>query len=125
MKKAEMKPFKERLLLLRARLQGDVSSLANVALVHGSNAETESGRAPADIADLGSSSFEQDNNLLLMDNEEETLAMIEDALERIKEGTYGQCTDCEGKIPKVRLEAIPFTPFCVKCASKNESHKKR
>jgi DnaK suppressor protein len=123
MKKAEMKPFKELLLDLRARLRGDVSSLANTALSHGSDS-ADAGRAPADIADLGNSMLEENNSLLLMDNEEEALQQVEDALERIADGSYGSCLECEGRIPKMRLKAIPYTPYCVKCASQLESNRR-
>jgi len=122
MKKAEMKPFKELLLDLRARLRGDVSSLANTALSHGDSADA--GRAPADIADLGNSMLEENNSLLLMDNEEEALHQVEAALERIADGSYGSCTECGGRIPKMRLKAIPYTPYCVKCASELESNRR-
>lgn len=122
MKKAEMKPFKELLLDLRARLRGDVSSLANTALSHGDSADA--GRTPADIADLGNSMLEENNSLLLMDNEEEALQQVEAALERIADGSYGSCTECGGRIPKMRLKAIPYTPYCVKCASELESNRR-
>jgi DnaK suppressor protein len=52
-----------------------------------------------------------------MENEEETLDAIELALERIEEGVYGQCEECEVKIPKARLNAIPYAALCVKCAA--------
>jgi DnaK suppressor protein len=70
---------------------------------------------------MGSDTFEQDNTILLMNNEGETLAKIESALERIEAGLYGFCTECQGKIPKMRLNAIPYTPHCVKCASAIQS----
>ena len=124
MKKAEMKPFKELLLDLRARLRGDVSSLANTALSHGGES-ADASRSPADIADLGNNMLEENNSLLLMDNEEEALGQIEDALERIAEGTYGSCVECGGRVPKLRLKAIPYTPYCVKCASQLESNRRR
>lgn len=119
MKKTEMKPFKEMLLQLRSRLRGDVSTLANAAL---SNAKGGSGSSsvPSHIADMGSDTFEQDNTILLMNNEGETLAQIEAALERIEAGDYGFCIECSGKIPKMRLKTIPYTPYCVKCASQIE-----
>jgi DnaK suppressor protein len=53
-----------------------------------------------------------------MENDEGTLGAIEHALERIEEGTYGNCEECSGKIPKLRLEAIPYAALCVKCAGK-------
>ena len=73
------------------------------------------------MADSGSDTYEQDNTILLMNNEGETLTQIEGALVRIEEGVYGQCIECEKKIPKTRLKAIPYTPYCVKCASELET----
>lgn len=119
MKKADMKVYKERLLQLRARLRGDVTKMADAAL---NKTRTESSgdlsSMPIHMADLGSDNFEQEFTLSLMENEEGTLDMIESALERIEEGRYGFCVECEGIVPKTRLNAIPYTPFCVKCASK-------
>ena len=120
MKKAEVKPFKEMLLELRARMRGDVTTLANAALTRSGNGSGSSA-VPSHIADLGSDTYEQDNTILLMNNEGETLNMIESALERVEEGVYGLCTECSCKIPKTRLKAIPYTPYCVKCASEIES----
>ncbi|MEM7457741.1 MAG: TraR/DksA family transcriptional regulator [Planctomycetota bacterium] len=122
MKKAEVKPFKELLLQLRARMRGDVTTLANAALTRSGGASGSSA-VPSHIADLGSDTYEQDNTILLMNNEGETLNMIESALERIEAGVYGICTECNSKIPKTRLKAIPYTPYCVKCASDIESGK--
>ena len=120
MKKAEVKPFKEMLLALRARLRGDVSSLANSALAASASGGAGSSSVPSHMADMGSDTFEQDNTILLMNSEGETLAAVEGALERVEEGLYGSCQECSGKIPKTRLKAIPYTPHCVKCASELE-----
>ena len=70
---------------------------------------------------MGSDTYEQNNTILLMNNEGESLTQIEGALERIESGVYGSCIECEGRIPKMRLKAIPYTPYCVKCASELES----
>ena len=40
---------------------------------------------------------------------------INEALVRIKKGTYGTCTNCKGKIPRKRLEAYPEAKICLKC----------
>lgn len=123
MKKAEIKPFKEALLILRARLRGDVTALANAALSSGGKGGSGHSAVPSHMADMGSDTYEQDNTLLLMHNEGETLAQIEAALERIENGTYGLCIECESRIPKGRLNVLPYTPFCVKCASENEGQR--
>jgi len=115
MKKRESKPFKELLTVLRARLRGDVSGLADAAL--NKNAAAGSGSTLSNhMADMGSDQYEQDFSLSLMANEEEVLEQIEAALVRIEKGTYGVCEACGSKIPKMRLKALPFTAHCVKCA---------
>lgn len=121
MKKVETKVYKELLLKLRARLRGDVTAMANAALNKTrSESSGDLSSMPIHMADVGTDNFEQEFTLSLMETEESVLQQIESALERIEEGTYGVCLDCEGKIPKARLNAIPFTPLCVKCASKLE-----
>ena len=72
---------------------------------------------PIHMADVGSDNYEQEFTLSLLENDEDTLGQIEAALERIEEATYGSCVECECRIPKTRLNAIPYTPHCVKCAS--------
>jgi RNA polymerase-binding transcription factor DksA len=122
MKKTEAKVYKEILLKLRARLRGDVSAMADAALNKTrSESSGDLSSMPIHMADVGTDNFEQEFTLSLMETEESALDQIETALERIEEGTYGVCLDCEGKIIKARLNAIPFTPFCVKCASKLEA----
>ena len=118
MKKSEMKVYKERLLLLRARLRGDVTAMAEAAL---SKTRTEASgdlsSMPIHMADVGSDNYEQEFTLSLMQSEEETLEQIEAALERIEDAVYGSCVECDGRITKTRLNAIPYTSFCIKCAS--------
>ncbi|MEL7499435.1 MAG: TraR/DksA C4-type zinc finger protein [Planctomycetota bacterium] len=120
MKKADIKPFKEMLLALRSRLRGDVSTLADGALSTSGGSASGSG-VSNHMADMGTDTYEQDNTILLMNNEGETLAQIEGALERIESGVYGSCVECSGRIPKMRLKVMPYTPYCVKCASERES----
>lgn len=119
MKKAESRAFKERLLHLRARLRGDVSAMADSALKKTrSEASGDLSSMPIHMADIGSDNFEQEFTLSLMEYDEETLGLIEDALERIENSAYGRCLECDLLIPKSRLNAIPYTPHCVQCAEK-------
>jgi DnaK suppressor protein len=122
MKKSEAKEYKALLLALRSRLRGDVTQLADAALKKNraeGNGDVSS--MPIHMADLGSDNFEQEFTLSLMENDELTLEAIEGALERIEDGLYGDCEECGTKIPKTRLQAIPYTALCVKCASKMET----
>lgn len=121
MKKADMRVYKERLVQLRARLRGDVNAMANAALNKTrSEASGDLSSMPIHMADVGSDNFEQEFTLSLMANDGGTLEAIESALERIEEGTYGSCLECDGRITKTRLNAIPYTPYCIRCASEIE-----
>jgi DnaK suppressor protein len=120
MKKPELKVYKDRLLALRARLQGDVDQLADAALKKKNDANADLSRMPIHMADIGSDNFEQEFTLSLMENEGGALTQIEAALERIEDNTYGECEECGAKIPKARLNAIPYVALCVKCASNIE-----
>lgn len=122
MKKADQKVYKERLLQLRARLRGDVSAMADAALRKTrSEASGDLSSMPIHMADVGSDNFEQEFTLSLMQNEEDTLDLIEAALERIEQSNYGSCSACGRVIPKARLNAIPYASHCVKCASELEA----
>ena len=49
-----------------------------------------------------------------------TVQSIEDALRRVKAGTYGRCDDCNGEIPIQRLRALPFAQTCVHCQERRD-----
>jgi DnaK suppressor protein len=118
MKKPEMKVYKARLIAQRARLRGDVTHLADTALRKSRGDSGSLSSMPIHMADIGTDQFEQEFTLSLMENEGTTLEAIEHALERIEDGLYGTCEECECKIPKARLNAIPFATLCVRCADK-------
>ncbi|MEI6241679.1 MAG: TraR/DksA C4-type zinc finger protein [Planctomycetia bacterium] len=121
MKAAEMKPFKAALETMRARLRGDVSTMADAALGKTrSEASGDISSMPIHMADLGTDAYEQEFTLSLMASEEGTLEMVEQALERIRTKTYGSCEECGSVIAKKRLEAIPFAALCIRCAEKME-----
>jgi DnaK suppressor protein len=121
MKKADMKVYKERLLGLRSRLRGDMTAMADSALRKTRlQASGDLSSMPIHMAELGSDNFEQEFTLSLMATEEGTLEAIELALERIEDSVYGKCTECGGVIPKTRLNAIPYTPLCIKCVEARE-----
>jgi RNA polymerase-binding protein DksA len=122
MNKAELVAYKELLLGLRARLRGDVSQMADATLKKSrSEANGDLSTMPIHMADMGSDNFEQEFTLSLMENEGVTLEQIESSLERIEEGIYGQCEECGVKIPKARLNAIPYATLCVRCAEQQEN----
>jgi DnaK suppressor protein len=109
--------YRERLLALRARLRGDMTQMEDSALNHDHSRTTS---MPINMAELGSDNFDQELTLNLLGCEKDALDQIDGALERIEDGTFGQCDECGGAIPKSRLEAIPYAARCVRCASQRE-----
>jgi DnaK suppressor protein len=126
LKKSEIEQFKLLLLSAQARMRGDVEQLTAEALDRSSGGSDS--RSPTHIAELGTLTYEQDFSLRVVENDQEVLDEIIDALNRVDKGTYGQCEMCviEGKapskswIPKTRLKAIPYARNCVQCEQKRE-----
>jgi DnaK suppressor protein len=123
LKKAELREFKDRLLMLRARLQGDVVQLTDEALRKNQQGGSNLSNMPLHLADLGTDNFEQEQSLRLLESEEDTLEKIDKALARLEAGKFGMCDECGGPIPKLRLKAIPFAPYCVECTRKYEERR--
>ncbi len=77
-----------------------------------------------DVCDIASSDRERELTLRLSERGREKLKQIEEALERIEDGSFGTCEQCDAKIPKGRLKVMPFSTTCVACKSKQEKHRK-
>lgn len=87
------------------------------------NNETEEAYAdPTDRAAL-----ESDRNFLLRmrDRERKLLTKIDEAFERIGDGSYGRCEECGGEIGIERLKARPVTTFCIGCKSAQEAREQK
>ncbi|RMF86040.1 MAG: TraR/DksA family transcriptional regulator [Nitrospinota bacterium] len=73
-----------------------------------------------DSGDVASHSYSKEVTLGLGENERNKLRLIEEALRKIEEGSYGKCEECEEEIPFKRLELLPFARYCVSCQSEFE-----
>jgi RNA polymerase-binding protein DksA len=121
MTKAVLDAYRQQLMVLRSRLKGDVTHLADEALRKaGGEASGSLSNMPIHMADLGTDNFEQEFTLSLLENEEQALDEIGAALDRIDKGTFGLCEECGKEIPRERLKALPYARRCVACARKLE-----
>ena len=73
-----------------------------------------------DQADVGSASFERDQEMVIVNNARDMLVQSQHALERIADGTYGQCEICGNPIGKNRLMAFPRATLCLSCKQREE-----
>ncbi len=114
---AEIKYFKQILLVKRAEIIGDVNSIESETLKKSRlDATGDLSSMPIHMADIGTDNFEQEFALGLMDSERKLLVEINDALNRINDGFYGICEGTGKPIPKVRLQAKPWARYCIKYA---------
>ena len=117
MRKTTLKNARERLLEMKRQIMREI----NDDLKHGREGAKDDGM---DTYDLASEERDREINFILSDREREKLQSIEEALERIEEGSYGICDSCEAEIAPGRLEAMPFTRLCVNCQAEREKEAK-
>lgn len=117
MKKKDLERFSQRLRDEKARILSNVTRAKTDDL-------TLSHDDLADEVDLASSDLNQSLSLRLRDRERLLLQKIEEALEKVENGTFGICEDCEEPIEPKRLEARPVATLCIKCKETQERDEK-
>lgn len=106
--------LKGNLLAIRESLTGQMAALKDESLA----------REPADnTVEDGTDAFERQVSLNLVSSEHDEVVAIDDALQRLEEGTYGVCEECHSPIEKARIKALPFVRMCVKCQAESEKGK--
>ena len=73
-----------------------------------------------DIADRASSSYQKEFLFHQSNTDRQLLNMVDGALDRIRLGTYGECIACSNEINSKRLQAVPWTRYCISCQEKQE-----
>ena len=73
-----------------------------------------------DLLDQATLNHNRNITILLIEKNNIKIDGFKNALERIREGSYGICEGCGERISKRRLEVMPFTSFCVSCQRENE-----
>lgn len=114
MEKKKLEQFKKRLEDRQQELRRAVNRTAQ----DGREADVDA--AAADIADRAASSYTKEFLFHQSNNDRQLLQMVEGALARIREGSFGQCISCGEDINPKRLEAVPWTRFCIECQEKME-----
>ena len=111
--KKKLEQFKKTLETRRLELRHTVSRTEQ----SGRDADQDSTQ---DIADKAASSYTKEFLFHQSNNERQLLAQVEKALERVREGTFGECIACEKEINAKRLDAVPWTRHCIECQEKLE-----
>lgn len=122
----ELKLFKKALVARRREVARDMGTMEDEAL--GKNRMEASGdlsQMPIHMADIGSDNYEQEFSIALIQNEREILKEIDEALQRIQDGTYGVCLATHQAISKPRLRAKPWARYCIEYKRAHEAQMRR
>jgi DnaK suppressor protein len=79
------------------------------------------GGAEGDLMDRASADTQAELEIQLHQNDRRLLKAIEDALARIRAGTFGVCETCKQPISRARLEAVPWTRHCRECKERSQA----
>ena len=121
MRKRDLDAIERNLLRMRLRLMEDLHRMEEENLrVPPRVANGDPGASQCDLADMAWEHFEQENSLELYLYEQNLLKAIQEALDRIKEGTYGICAACAHPIKSRRLLAVPNAKLCLRCQEEKE-----
>ena len=124
MKKEDLQKYEHLLLAKRREL------LREIGVVGESHSKNTIKEATGDLshysyhmADQGTDNMQREMAFAFASKAGRLVYHIEAALERIKDGTYGQCQGCGKQIQKARLKAVPHARLCIECKSAEEEQK--
>jgi DnaK suppressor protein len=113
MDKKKLEQFKKKLETRQQELRRNVTRTAQ----DGRSTDEDTAQ---DIADRAASSYNKEFLFHQSNNERALLQMVEGALDRIRQGSFGECISCGKEINPKRLEAVPWTRHCIECQEKLE-----
>lgn len=114
--------FKSLLIRLRRELTGQMGQIIDSG--DGATAKEASGDHSSysfHIADQGTDTMDREQSFMVVQRDGMTLREVDEALERLENGTYGQCVECSASLPKERLEFMPYARLCIQCKAAEES----
>ena len=113
MDKKKVEYYKKRLVTT----QDELLRLVTKSERDGREADEE---ATQDIADKAANSYTKEFLFHQSDENRRLLALVNEALERVKGGSYGLCVSCQGEVQVKRLEAVPWARHCIECQEKQD-----
>ena len=111
---------KKKLDNFRKRLETRQKELRHMVTRNQQDGRAADDEATQDVADRAASSYTKEFLFSQSNADRQLLNMVESALARIREGSFGECVSCGKEINVKRLEAVPWTRHCIQCQEKAE-----
>lgn len=119
MKKADLKKYEELLLEKKKALLEEMGVIGTTI----KDASGDLSSYSYHMADQGTDTMDREMAFMFASKSGRLVYHIDEALRRIKEGTYGKCQSCGKQISQARLEAVPHARLCIECKAKEEEQK--
>ena len=113
MVKRKMKAYRDKLLARRESLFSQVTE----AEMSSRERDLEATQDPADMA---ANAYTKELLISMSANDRKLLQLIDEALERVERGEYGECVNCGEPLTEKRLDAVPWARYCLKCQDLQE-----
>lgn len=113
MEKRKIKTYRDRLLARREGLVGQVMEAEQYSRERDSE-------ATQDPADMAANAYTKELVFSMSANDRRLLELIDEALNRIEAGEYGNCVHCGEPVQEKRLEAVPWARHCLRCQDLHE-----
>jgi DnaK suppressor protein len=113
MDKRKVKTFRDKLLDRREGLVGQVQEAEKYSRERDSE-------ATQDPADMAANAYTKELLVSMSANDRQLLALVDEALERIETGEYGDCVHCNEPVQEKRLDAVPWARHCLRCQDLQE-----
>ena len=111
---------KKRLEYYKKKLQTRRDELARIITRTEQEGREADEDTTVDMADKAANSYTKEFLFGQTHNDRSLLNLVDQALNRIKDGSYGECNSCHDELQQKRLEAVPWTRYCITCQEKTE-----
>jgi RNA polymerase-binding transcription factor DksA len=123
MTKKELLKYEQRLLEEKTRILHQRGFMGAMLVRPEQEAAGDTANNPGDLADQGYDTSQRELASRMTSEQSKTLMEIDEALRRIELKTYGICEICGKRIPKARLDIVPYTRYDMKCIRKREAER--
>ena len=118
--KKELTHCKQRILSERERILMELGRIVEAINAAAEDQEGSNHSYSNHLADLGTDYMEKEKNFYYATQEGHYLRSLDEALERMKRGGYGNCMECGELISLKRLDVVPSAKLCIQCKSDSE-----
>ncbi len=111
---------KQRLETYKRRLLGKRQDLLGLVTRTELDGRLADEQGTKDLADKANNTYTKEFLFYQSSNDRTLLQLVDEALNRIEQGNYGECVHCGGPVEIKRLEAVPWARHCIPCQEKQD-----